>query len=92
MVGGCAIVGWDGGGTGFLSVVLVIVVVAGMRWADVVVVLPDGVVVLALVDVVVLPIAVVVVGRTDVAVVPVDVVVPVGGRWSKIERYSGSDG
>ncbi|WP_063038623.1 hypothetical protein [Nocardia pseudovaccinii] len=62
-----------------LWVVFVIVVVIGMRWADVVVVFPDGVVVLALVDVAVLPIAVVVVGRTDVVVVSVVVAVPVDG-------------
>ncbi|MTE16781.1 hypothetical protein [Nocardia aurantiaca] len=75
VVGGCAIVGRDGGGTGFRSVVLVVVGVDGVRRGDVGVGLPVGVVVEVTVGVVVGMTVGVVVGTPD------DVVVgtPVGG-------------
>ncbi|MFE3227332.1 hypothetical protein [Nocardia sp. NPDC059228] len=68
MVGGCAIVGWGGGGAGFRPVVLVVGGVVGVRRSVVVVGLPDGVVCPALAGVVVPPIDVVVTGM-DVVVV-----------------------
>jgi hypothetical protein len=75
VVSGYANVGWDGGGTGSRSVDLVIVGAVGVCRADVVVGLPDGAIVLALVGVVVLPIDVVVVGTVDVVAGTVCVVV-----------------
>lgn len=83
--GGCASVGWDGGGTGLRSAVLLTVGAVGACLADVLVGLLAGVVVLVLVGVVVLPIDVVVAGRVDVVVgtvcVVVGAVVVVIGSW-----------
>ncbi|WP_068008840.1 hypothetical protein [Nocardia pseudobrasiliensis] len=75
-VGGCAIVGRDGGGIGFRSGGLVIGVVVGVRRGGVVVVLTEGVAVKALVDVDVPSMDVVLVGAVGV---PLGVVSVGGG-------------